>query len=158
MSNEKNELKQTKEVCEMLGINNDRLKYFKKRDVFVSETSRAGYAAKDIARLKQLVVLTKSGLTCDDIKNIDLEVISFAKVVERKRKILEEELSQINGALSLSAELLEAGVEYNSMPSDYYLAEITRRERERLFFCKNFCNINKALFWGVSQSLCKPSN
>ena len=55
-------------------------------------------------------------MTCDDIKNIDLEVISFAKVVERKRKILEEELSQINGALSLSAELLEAGVEYNSMP------------------------------------------
>lgn len=49
MSNEKNELKQTKEVCEMLGINNDRLKYFKKRDVFVSETSRAGYAAKNKA-------------------------------------------------------------------------------------------------------------
>lgn len=56
MSNEKNELKQAKEVCEMLGINNDRLKYFKKRGVFVSETSRAGYTAKDIDRLKQLVV------------------------------------------------------------------------------------------------------
>ena len=130
MSNEKNELKQAKEVCEMLGINNDRLKYFKKRGVFVSETSRAGYTAKDIDRLKQLVVLTKSGLTCDDIKNIDLGVISFAKAVEQRRKILEDKLSQINGALSLSAELLEAGVEYNSIPSDYYLAEITRRERE----------------------------
>lgn len=47
MSNEKNELKQAKEVCEILGINNDRLKYFKKRGVFVSETSRAGYTAKD---------------------------------------------------------------------------------------------------------------
>lgn len=130
MSNEKNELKQAKEVCEMLGINNDRLKYFKKRGVFVSETSRAGYTAKDIDRLKQLVVLTKSGLTCDDIKNIDLGVISFDKAVEQRRKILEDKLSQINGALSLSAELLEAGIEYNSMPSDYYLAEITRREKE----------------------------
>ncbi len=30
MSKEKVMLKQAKEVCELLGINNDRLKYFKK--------------------------------------------------------------------------------------------------------------------------------
>ena len=77
MSKEKVALKQAKEVYELLGINNNRLKYFKKKGIFVSETKKAGYTANDIARLKQLVVLTKAGLTCDDIKNIDLGKVSF---------------------------------------------------------------------------------
>lgn len=130
MSKEKVVLKQAKEVCELLGINNDRLKYFKKMGIFVSETKKAGYTANDIARLKQLVVLTKAGLTCDDIKNIDLGKVSFTEAIEQRRKIMEDKLQQIQGALSLSAELLDDGVQYDSMPSDYYLAEITRRESE----------------------------
>lgn len=130
MSKEKVVLKQAKEVCELLGINNDRLKYFKKREIFVSETKKAGYTANDIARLKQLVVLTKAGVTCDDIKNIDSGKVSFTEEIEQRRKIMKDKLQQIQGALSLSAELLDAGVQYDSMPSDYYLAEITRRESE----------------------------
>ena len=130
MSNEKLVLKQAKEVCKLLGINNNRLKYFKKMGIFMSETREAGYTANDIARLKQLVVLTKAGLTCDDIKNIDSGEVSFTEAIEQRRKIMEEKLLQIHGALSLSAELLDAGVQYDTLPSDYYLAEITRRERE----------------------------
>lgn len=130
MSKEKVVLKQAKEVCELLGINNDRLKYFKKREIFVSETKKAGYTANDIARLKQLVVLTKAGVTGDDIKNIDSGKVSFTEAIEQRRKIMKDKLQQIQGALSLSAELLDAGVQYDSMPSDYYLAEITRRESE----------------------------
>ena len=130
MSKEKVMLKQAKEVCELLGINNDRLKYFKKMGIFVSETKKAGYTAKDITRLKQLVVLTKAGLTCDDIKNIDLGEMSLTEAIEQRRKIMEDKLQQIHSALSLSAELLDAGVQYDSMPSDYYLTEITRRESE----------------------------
>lgn len=130
MSDEKLVLKQAKEVCELLGINNDRLKYFKKKGVFVSETKKAGYTAKDITRLKQLVVLTKAGLTCDDIKNIDSGEMSFQDAIVQRRKIMNGNLMKINGALSLSAELLESGVQYNTVPSDYYLAEITRRESE----------------------------
>ena len=130
MSNEKEVLKKAKEVCELLGINNDRLKYFKKMEIFASETKQAGYTPNDIARLKKLVVLTKAGLTCDDIKNIDSGKVSFTEAIEQRRKIMWDKLQQIHGALSLSAELLDAGVQYDSMPSDYYLAEITRRESE----------------------------
>lgn len=43
MSKEKVALKQAKEVYELLGINNNRLKYFKKKGIFVSETKKAGY-------------------------------------------------------------------------------------------------------------------
>ena len=130
MSKEKVVLKQAKEVCELLGINADRIKYFKKMEIFVSETKKVGYTANDIARLKQLVVLTKAGLTCDDIKNIDSGKVLFTEAIEQRRKVMENKLQQIHGALSLSAELLDAGVQYDSMPSDYYLAEIKRRESE----------------------------
>lgn len=130
MSKEKVALKQAKEVYKLLGINNNRLKYFKKKGIFVSETKKAGYTANDIARLKQLVVLTKAGLTCDDIKNIDLGKVSFTDALEQKRKNMEDKLQQIQGALSLSAELLDAGIKYDSIPFDYYLEEITRRESE----------------------------
>lgn len=121
---------QAKDVRELLDINNDRIKYFKKMGVFVSETSKAGYTVKDVERLKKLVVLTKAGLTCDDIKKIDSEELSFTEAIEQRRKIMEDKLQQLNGALSLSAELLKAGVQYDSMPSDYYLDEITKRESE----------------------------
>lgn len=44
MSKEKVVLKQAKEVCELLGINNDRLKYFKKMEIYngivIQDTSR----------------------------------------------------------------------------------------------------------------------
>ena len=130
MSEEKVVLKQAKEVCKLLGINNDRLKYFKRKGVFESETKEAGYTANDIARLEQLVVLTKAGLTCDDIKDIDLGKISFSEAIKQRRNIMEDKLQQINGALSLSAELLNSGVQYDSMPSNYYLTEIKRRESE----------------------------
>ena len=130
MSNEKLVLKSAKEVCDLLSINNNHIKYFKKMEIFVSETSKAGYTGNDITRLKQLVVLTKAGLTCDDIKNIDMGKMSFVDAIEQRRRIMESKLVQIQGALSLSAELLDAGVQYDSMPSDYYLEEIRRRESE----------------------------
>lgn len=130
MSKEKLVLKQAKEVCELLGIKNDRLKYFKKMGVFVSEIKETGYTTNGINRLKQLVVLTKDGLTCDDIKNIDLGEVAFTEAIEQRRKIMEDKLHQVQGALSLSAELLDACIQYDSIPSDYYLTEIRRRENE----------------------------
>ena len=48
MSKEKIVLKQAKEVCELLGLNNNRLKYFKKMGIFVPETKKADYTANDI--------------------------------------------------------------------------------------------------------------
>lgn len=130
MNKEKVVIKQAKEVCELLRIKNERLKYFKKKGVFTSEITTAGYTANDIDRLKQLVVLTKAGLTCDDIKKIDLGKVSFKEAIKNRIKMMEDKFQQINGALNLSAELLDDDIQYDSMPSDYYLTEIKRREGE----------------------------
>lgn len=130
MNKEKVVVKQAKEVCELLRIKNERLKYFKKKGVFTSEITTAGYTANDIDRLKQLVVLTKAGLTCDDIKKIDLGEVSFKEAIKNRIKMMGDKFQQINGALNLSTELLDDDIQYDSMPSDYYLTEIKRREGE----------------------------
>lgn len=44
---------QAKEVYEMLKLNKDRIKYFKKQGIFISEYPGAGYPERDIARLKK---------------------------------------------------------------------------------------------------------
>ena len=140
MSREQLSFKQAKEVCKILGIKNDRLKYFKKMGIFVSETKKKGYTVNDIERLKKLVVLTKAGLTCDDIKNVNLGNLSLTEAIEQRRNIMEGKLAQIQGALSLSAELLESNVQYDSLPSDFYLGEIQRRENngEEFMDCDNW--------------------
>jgi len=56
----------TKEVTKMLGINRERVKYFKKQGVFVPEKTitdgkNAEYTEMDVATLRKLVILTKSG-------------------------------------------------------------------------------------------------
>lgn len=69
------QIMQTKEVTKMLGINRERIKYLKKQGVFVPEkaitdSKNAEYTERDAAALRKLVVLTKSGLTCGDIKKV----------------------------------------------------------------------------------------
>lgn len=123
-------MKRAKEVCEMLGINKNRIKYFKKQGIFVSENKETGYSEKDIDRLKKIVVLTKMGLTCGDIKKIDDGEISFRDCLEERIKKMKSEIKQLSGSLKLSAELLNNNVEYDSISSDYYLDEIHRREGE----------------------------
>lgn len=121
---------QAKEVYEMLKLNKDRIKYFKKQGIFKSEYPGAGYSERDVARLKKIVVLTKMGLTCGDIKKIDDGKISFQSCIEQRRTKMEAEIKQLKGSLNLSAELLTANVQYDSLPSDYYLKEIKKRENE----------------------------
>lgn len=61
----------TKKVIEILGIDRERIKYYKKMDVFVAESQQSGYYTEnDVENLRKLVVLGKAGLTCDDIKKV----------------------------------------------------------------------------------------
>lgn len=66
---------QTHDVTKLLGINRECIKYFKKQNVFTPESpsydsKNAEYTEKDVEALRKLVVLTKSGLTCGDIKKV----------------------------------------------------------------------------------------
>jgi len=119
---------QTKDVTKKLGINRDRIKYFKRQGVFIQENPAEGFTDKDIYNLERLVVLTKAGLTCDDIIEIQNGKCSLSEAFVSRRKKLEDKIKQMEGSLKLSSEMLSEEVQYESLSTDYYLDVIRKRE------------------------------
>ena len=125
---------QPKEVCELLGIGRERIKYFKKQEVFAPENETSGnrareYTDHDVAKLRQLIVLTKAGLTCGDIKKIQAGEWTLSKAIINRQQIIREEMSRMLGSLELSNLILRDNSQLDSMPTDYYWHEIARREQ-----------------------------
>lgn len=65
---------QTKDITEALGIPRERIKYYKKEGVFVPENpvvnGKTEFTERDFENLKRLVILTKTGLSCADIRKV----------------------------------------------------------------------------------------
>ena len=126
---------QTQDVTKLLGINRERIKYFKKQNVFTPESPSydskySEYTEKDVEALRRLVVLTKSGLTCGDIKKVQDGEWTLQEAIVERRRLIEEEMKRMRGSLHLSESLLENNAQYDSMPTDYFLGEIQRKEQE----------------------------
>lgn len=125
---------QPKEVCELLGIGRERIKYFKKQEVFAPENETSGnrareYTDHDVDKLRQLIILTKAGLTCGDIKKIQAGEWTLNKAIINRQQIIHEEMSRMLGSLELSNLILRDNTQFDSMPTDYYWHEIARREQ-----------------------------
>jgi len=126
---------QTKEVTKMLGVNRERIKYFKKQNVFMPENTvvdskSAEYTEGDVTALRKLVILTKSGLTCGDIKRIQNGEWTLQEAIVERRKIIEDEMRRMRGSLSLTEEMVKIGVQFDSMPIEYLWNEIQQKEHE----------------------------
>ncbi len=125
----------TKEVTELLGIKRERIKYFKKQGVFahekaITDSKNAEYTERDVAALRKLIVLTKSGLTCGDIKKVQDGEWTLQEAIIGRSRIIEEEMKRMRGSLLLAEELLENDVQYESMPTDDFWNKIQQKEQE----------------------------
>lgn len=124
-----------KEIQKKLGINADRIKFFKREGVFTPENPPSGnrstdYTEVDFEALRCLVVMTKMGLTCSDIRRMqDGECTLEAAILER-RKNIEADIAKKQNALSLLSELLEEKEEFESFHTERYWEVITKRESE----------------------------
>lgn len=126
---------QNKEVTEKLGIKRERIKYFKKQAVFVpenpfSDNKNILYTEKDFTALKKLVVLTKCGLTCGDIKKVQNGESTLYQAINERKRIVEEEMRRMRGSLLLAEELLKEDIQYETMPIGYFWSMIEEKERE----------------------------
>lgn len=122
-----------KEIQQKLGINADRIKFFKREGVFTPENPPSGnrstnYTDLDYRNLQFLVVLTKMGLTCSDIRKMQDGECTLEEAVAERRKQIEDDMAKKRNALSLLAELIEDKAEFESFHTDYYWNVITERE------------------------------
>ena len=124
---------QTKDITSALGITRERIKYFKDKGVFIPErpvvNGKTNFTDRDFENLKKLVILTKSGLTCTDIKKVQNGAKSLCEAINDRRKAIREELKRMTGSLALSEELFSADVEYNSIPTEEYWQFIKNKEQ-----------------------------
>ena len=125
---------QTKELLEALGIDRERIKYYKKNNVFFPEKpSKRGwtdFTDQDRENLTRLVVLTKAGLTCGDILSVQNGELTLCKALEMRRKRNQEELERIQASLAFSEELLSDEAQYADFETDRYWEEIRHREKD----------------------------
>ena len=126
---------QAKDVTKRLGINRDRIKYLKRQGVFVPEITipasvTAEYTEQDIVVLKQLIVLSKTGLTCGDIKKIQEGKWTLETALVKRTHTIEEEIRRMSGSLLLAEDLLNNKVEYATLPIDHYWNVVHQKEED----------------------------
>lgn len=122
-----------KEIQEKLGINADRIKFFKKQGVFTPENPPSGnrgtnYTETDYKNLQFLVVLTKMGMTVSDIRKMQDGECSLEEAIKERRKQITDEIAKKQNALSLLSELIEDKEEFETFHKERYWDIITERE------------------------------
>ena len=122
-----------KEIQEKLGINADRIKFFKRQGVFTPENPPSGnrgtnYTETDYKNLQFLVVLTKMGMTVSDIRKMQDGECSLEEAIKERRKQITDEIAKKQNALSLLSELIEDKEEFETFHTERYWDIITERE------------------------------
>lgn len=122
-----------KEIQEKLGIDADRIKLFKREGIFFPENPPLGnrgtnYTETDLENLRLIVVLTKSGLTCSDIRKMQDGESTLAEAIVSRKNNIEAEIARKQNALELLSEILDDKAEFETFETDHYWEVIARRE------------------------------
>lgn len=122
-----------KEIQEKLGINADRIKFFKKEGVFSPENPPSGnratnYTDTDFEHLQLLVVLTKSGLTCSDIRKLQDGEWTLPGAIRARQKSINEEIERKRNSQELLSQILHEGAEFETFETKHFWNVIQHRE------------------------------
>lgn len=124
-----------KEIQEKLGINADRIKLFKREGVFFPENPPSGnhgteYTVTDFKNLQLLVVMTKSGLTCSDIRKMQEGELSLSDAIKARKKTITEEIQRKRNSLELLGQILDSKAEFETFETQHFWDVIKRREAD----------------------------
>ncbi len=124
-----------KEIQQKLGIDADRIKLFKREGVFAPENPPSGnrgtnYTEADYENLRCLVVLTKCGLTCSDIRKLQDGECTLEEAIISRRQYIEDDMARKRNSLSLLSELLDGEAKFETFDTDRYWGIIAQRESE----------------------------
>lgn len=124
-----------KEIQEKLGINADRIKLFKREGVFFPENPPSGnhgteYTDTDFKNLQLLVVMTKSGLTCSDIRKMQDGELSLSDAIKARQRTITEEIQRKRNSLDLLSQILDSKAEFETFETQHFWDVIKRRESD----------------------------
>lgn len=124
-----------KEIQEKLGINADKIKLYKREGVFSPENPPSGnrgtnYTDTDFDNLQLLVVLTKSGLTCSDIRKLQNGEWTLPEAIRARQESIDQEIERKRNSLELLSEILDSKAEFESFETKHFWNIIQQREAD----------------------------
>ena len=122
-----------KEIQEKLGIDAERIKLFKREGIFKPEHPPVGnkatdYTEADFKNLQRIVVLTKSGLTCGDIKKLQAGELDLEQAIRERKQYINDELERKRNALKMLDNLLDDSAEFDTFQTQHYWDIISEKE------------------------------
>lgn len=122
-----------KELQEKLGITADRIKFYKRENLFFPENPPSGnrgtnYADTDYECLRLLEVLTKFGLTCSDIKKMQDGDKTLTEVAQARMHSIEADIERKKNALVMLSSLISDRAEFETFDTNHYWSVINEKE------------------------------
>lgn len=122
-----------KELQAQLGITADRIKLYKREELFFPENPPSGsrgtdYTESDLECLRLLEVLTKSGLTCGDIKKLQDGENTLAEVAGARIQSIQADMDRKRNALQMLSTLIADQADYATFDTDRYWQIIREKE------------------------------
>lgn len=122
-----------KEIQKKLGITADRIKFYKREELFFPENPPSGnkgtdYTEADYESLKLLEVLTKSGLTCGDIKKMQDGDMTLEEAALLRMASIEAEMKRKQNALLMLSSLISDKAEFETFDTEFYWEIISQKE------------------------------
>lgn len=123
-----------KELQKRLGINADRIKFYKRQDLFTPENPPSGnrgtdYTEGDYESLRLLEVLTKSGLTCGDIKKMQDGDMTLSEAAASRMDTIVADIKRKQNALLMLTTIIADQAEFETFDTDHYWGIIDEREK-----------------------------
>lgn len=123
----------SKEIQEKLNITVDRIKYYKREGVFFPQNKGVNskitnYTEVDLENLRFLIVLTKLGFTCSDIRKLQKGEQTLQEVGNMRKQLIEEDIEMKQSSLELLSNLLDTEVDFNTLDVNLYYNIISTKE------------------------------
>lgn len=122
-----------KELCEVLHISENVIKKYKKQGVFFPEHPSEGnratdYTETDMLNLKKLLVLSKAGLTCNDLKKLQGNEINLQDALKARRTAIDDKLEKMRNSLDMLVTLLDDEADFDDFQTEHYWDDVSEKE------------------------------
>lgn len=121
------------DIERLLNISRANIRFYEKEGLISPERNSNGYrnySDIDIAQLKRIIVFRKIGISISDIKKIFNSEVSLNEIMESNINELEKQISELNGALSLSKEIVQEKISIESFDEELYFSKINEEEKD----------------------------
>lgn len=122
-----------KEFCAILHISENEIKKYKKESLFFPEHPSGGnratdYTETDMLNLKKLLVLSKAGLTCKDLKKLQGNETNLQEALKARRIVIDNKMEKMRNSLDMLTTLLDDRADFDDFQTEHYWDDITEKE------------------------------